>query len=52
MKIGSISAISQHLNNISNCIVNYNVDNFKIISIACNDFNLKSLEVKSSTIQL
>ena len=50
MKIGSISAISQHLNNISNCIVNYNVDNFKITS-NFNDFNLKSLEVKSSTIQ-
>ena len=43
-KINSSSAIGQHLINNSKCFEKYNVDNFKIISIARKEFHLKTLE--------
>ena len=44
-KINSNSAMGQHLINSSKCLESYKVDNIIIISIARNEFNLKTLEL-------
>ena len=43
-KLNSSSAIGQHLITNPKCFENYKVDNFKIISVARNEFHLKTLE--------
>ena len=43
-KINSSSAIGQHLINNPKCFESYKVDNLKIISVARNEFHLKTLE--------
>ena len=43
-KINSSSAIGQHLINNSKCFKSYKVDNFKVVSVSRNEFNLKTLE--------
>ena len=42
--INSSSAIGQHLITNLKCFESYKVDNFKIISVARNEFHLKTLE--------
>ena len=43
-KLNSSSAIGQHLITNPKCFESYKVDNFKIISVARNEFHLKTLE--------
>ena len=43
-KINNSSVIGQHLIYNPKCFESYKVDNFKIISIACKEFHMKTLE--------